>query len=393
MKINKFFEEILGVTLMNPRWSWGAVDPESNRVYLRVWDDQIKMDGGVEKVQVYWKHPRTGSPGFEERVEQLEAIENGAQGFGIVTTAVDPEPEGAREIKSFDEHTLLELGEISEDADGKYALITGRIPTSNLEQKRALTPAGKAILQSIVNQIRGGRFLPDDEQSFMGYGDVHKELGLEKRGSHWGNSLNAQGLGNLALWIRQKHLPALTGLIVDQTNFEPGDGYYHANNRPLNDRSWWMDQIRQAIAFDWSPYVDDDPTPTVEQLQSYTSAVIEGTVNTVSVEVRTRCEALRRRAKQFYRTADGKLKCEVCGWQKPDNRISGDIVELHHMRPLAGLPDQGVSLSMREAIESLVPLCPCCHRIAHSRIGGRSFSLKELKNIIPQYQAAPLARA
>lgn len=393
MKINQFFEEILGVTLRNPRWSWGAVDRENNRVYLRVWGDQIRTDGGVEKVQVYWKRPKTGSPGYEERVEQLEVMQNGAQGFGIVTTAVDPDTDGAREIKTFDEHTLLELGEISEDADGKYALVTGRIPVSSVEQTRVLTPVAKAILQLLVNQIRAGRFLPDDERSFMGHGDVHKKLGLEKRGPNWGNSLNAQGLGNLALWIRQKQLPALTGLIVDQTNFQPGDGYYRAYNRPLNDRAWWMDQIRQAIAFDWSPYVEDDPAPTIEQLKTYTSAVIEGTVNTVSVEVRARCEALRRRAKQFYRGADGKLKCEVCGWQKPDNRISGDIVELHHMRPLADLPEQGVSLSMREAIESLVPLCPCCHRIAHSRIGGGSFSLKELKSIIPKYQAPPLATA
>ena len=133
--------------------------------------------------------------------------------------------------------------------------------------------------------------------------------------------------------------------------------------------------------------VEDDPTPTADELSIFTTAVIEGTVNTVSVEVRTRCEALRRRATKFYRSADGKLRCEVCGWHKPDNRISGDIVELHHMRPLSDLPAAGTSLPIREAIESLVPLCPCCHRIAHSRIGGRSFSLKELKAIIPKYHA------
>src|ERR1035437_1896674 len=34
---------------------------------------------------------------------------------------------------------------------------------------------------------------------------------------------------------------------------------------------------------------------------------------------------------------------------------------------LTWLPDHGLSLTMREAIESLVPLCPCCHRIAHAR--------------------------
>jgi predicted HNH restriction endonuclease len=82
------------------------------------------------------------------------------------------------------------------------------------------------------------------------------------------------------------------------------------------------------------------------------------------------------------------LRCEVCGWFKSDNRISGDIVELHHMRPLAEAPDQGRRLSLAEAIRSLVPLCPTCHRIAHSRLGGGDFTLERLKEIIPEYAVA-----
>jgi hypothetical protein len=248
-----------------------------------------------------------------------------------------------------------------------------------------MTSEAKAILQSLVDQIRKGRFRPHNEETFMGYGEMHKELGLERKGPHWGNSLRMQGLGNLAEWLHQKGLPAVTGLIVDQTNFQPGDGYFEANNRPPNDREWWTQQIKQGIAFDWSAYVADDKIPTEEEIVSFARAVEEGTVNTISVQVRSRCEALRRRACQYYRSPDGKLRCEVCGWYKPDNRISGDIVELHHIRPLAKLPAEGAQLTMREAIESLAPLCPCCHRIAHSRIGGRAFKLEELKSIIPRY--------
>jgi predicted HNH restriction endonuclease len=175
---------------------------------------------------------------------------------------------------------------------------------------------------------------------------------------------------------------------VDQTNFRPGDGYFEVYGRPLNDRDWWAEQVRRAIAFDWSPYVDDDPTPTLAELLAFTRAVVEGAVTTVPVEVRSRCEALLKRARQYYRGADGKLRCEVCGWHKPDNRISGDIVELHHIRPLAELPSDGVRLTLRDAIQSLAPLCPCCHRIAHSRIGGRTFTLDELKTIIPKRPTA-----
>lgn len=388
MNINRFFQETLGVTLKNPRWSWGAVDAEANRVFLRVWEDQVQAGQKGEKVQVYWKERRTSSPGYDERLEQLEAIKKGAQGIGVIARAADPNTTGAREIASYQESPLLVLGEFSEDENGIYARIIDRVPTSKVARSRELTAEAKNILQLLVNLIREGRFLPKDEQSFMGYREVHDALGLAKQGPHWGNSLRFQGLADLAVWLRLNELPAATGLIVDQSSFEPGDGYYEVNGRPANDRAWWVEQVRQAIAYDWSPYVDDDTTPSVADLMAYSSAVIEGTLNTVSVEVRSRCEALRRRAKQYYRDVDGKLRCEICGWHKPDNRISGDIVELHHMRPLGKLPTDGMKLTMREAVESLVPLCPCCHRIAHSRIGGRSFTLDELRGIIPKHPTA-----
>lgn len=40
MSINRFFTHVLGAQLKNPRWSWGAGDTSTNRIYLRVWDDQ-----------------------------------------------------------------------------------------------------------------------------------------------------------------------------------------------------------------------------------------------------------------------------------------------------------------------------------------------------------------
>ncbi len=247
-----------------------------------------------------------------------------------------------------------------------------------------LTPEARAILQLLVNLIREGRFLPSDKESFMGYAEAHSALGIERKVVHWGKSLRMQGLEDLATWIRQNHLPAITGLIVDQTDFRPGEGYFEVYSRPFDDDDWWEDQVRQAITFDWSPYVEDDPIPTADDLLSFTRSIVEGTITTIPSEVRSRCEALRKRARQYYRDADGKLRCEVCGWQKPDNRISGDIVELHHIRPLAELPSDGIRLSLRDAIQSLAPLCPCCHRISHSRIGGRTFTLDELKSIIPR---------
>jgi hypothetical protein len=41
MKISEFLTAILGANLRNKRWFWGAVDPITNRVFLRVWKDGI----------------------------------------------------------------------------------------------------------------------------------------------------------------------------------------------------------------------------------------------------------------------------------------------------------------------------------------------------------------
>jgi hypothetical protein len=250
-----------------------------------------------------------------------------------------------------------------------------------------LTSEAKAILQLLVNFIRAGRFNPNDERSFIGYKELHDSLRLDRKVPHWGKSARLQGLEDLARWLHQADLPAITGLIVNRTNSQPGDGYFELFGRPDGDREWWAKQVRRSIAFDWSPYVNDDPTPTLDDLLAFTRAVVEGELSTVPVEVRSRCEALRTRARHYYRDADGLLRCEVCCWYKPDDRISGDIVELHHIRPLAELLPDGVRLTLNDAIQSLAPLCPCCHRIAHSHIGGRIFTLDELKTIIPRRTA------
>ena len=40
-KINDFFRNTLGANLTNPRWSWGAYNPDTNQLFLRVWEDDI----------------------------------------------------------------------------------------------------------------------------------------------------------------------------------------------------------------------------------------------------------------------------------------------------------------------------------------------------------------
>src|SRR5688500_6119459 len=112
MTISKFFEHTLHAKLSNKIWSWGAID-SSNRVFLRVWKDQIQRDAGGERVLVYWENPTIQSAGYPERRKHLDAMRSGAQAFGIVCIARQT-PNGGRKIVDFDSSRLLRLDALSE---------------------------------------------------------------------------------------------------------------------------------------------------------------------------------------------------------------------------------------------------------------------------------------
>lgn len=132
MGINRFFEDILGARRNHPVQSWGAINPDSKHVFLTVWQDQIKSDGSGERVQIYNKKSVSKSFGRPERLEHLEAIKNGAQGFGVVCIARDPHTATSRNIAYFETSPLLQLGDFTEDENHIYAHIVGRIPTNTL---------------------------------------------------------------------------------------------------------------------------------------------------------------------------------------------------------------------------------------------------------------------
>jgi hypothetical protein len=131
MGINTFFRDTLRAPVQNERWSWGARDHASNRIFLRVWTDQSYFDkDGREWVQVYWVPPRN-SHGDPERLGQIKAIQSGAEGFAILCTAVDTQSR-PRKIQSFDDQVVLRLGTFTKDGNGTYAEVIKRIPVSVL---------------------------------------------------------------------------------------------------------------------------------------------------------------------------------------------------------------------------------------------------------------------
>jgi putative restriction endonuclease len=155
MRINQFFEQTLGANLRNPRWSWGAIDPVFNRVFLRVWEHQIERHGKGKRVQIYWKHNPPGG-GLSERLNHIETIKAGAEGVGIVCQVVGPPARGPWRIKSFNESPLLRLGRLTEDKDLIYAEIGESIPLADLTRSRTAESTLEKDLRGIIQNRRLG---------------------------------------------------------------------------------------------------------------------------------------------------------------------------------------------------------------------------------------------
>src|SRR3954471_5598817 len=98
--ISAFFGNVLGAPLRNDRWSWGGINPRTEQLFLRVWEDERKVVDGLPCVLIQAKSWKTGSAGRPERARQIELMRNGMQAYGVVCVAHDVNAP-RRTIRSF----------------------------------------------------------------------------------------------------------------------------------------------------------------------------------------------------------------------------------------------------------------------------------------------------
>jgi hypothetical protein len=82
--------EMRGVTLRNPRWSWGGIRSADGTVVLTIWANEIQPGNGVSRYML-WGPNRGGSqpwsdtPGGRERLEHCRlAVERGGEAEGVL---------------------------------------------------------------------------------------------------------------------------------------------------------------------------------------------------------------------------------------------------------------------------------------------------------------------
>ncbi|WP_159017619.1 HNH endonuclease [Cognatiluteimonas profundi] len=130
--INAFFRDSLGASLANNRWSWGGVDDERRRVFLRVWRDELRRVGDGDAIQVLRKAQTKGRQGWNERRKHIELMRSGYQAFGVICDRDDPD---AGVIRAFEAKSLVRLADVFETDDFVFARVIGHVAVIDLPGK------------------------------------------------------------------------------------------------------------------------------------------------------------------------------------------------------------------------------------------------------------------
>lgn len=120
------------------------------------------------------------------------------------------------------------------------------------------------LLNYLVEKAKNGNIIAGDPRTYLGYKEVLQGLGLRHIADTYGRSLEIQGLRELAEWIEQKKLPAITGLIIDKESSMPSKGYFdvYKKNRDT-DFQWWKEQIEASLSFNWIQYINSSNLETL----------------------------------------------------------------------------------------------------------------------------------
>ena len=172
----------------------------------------------------------------------------------------------------------------------------------------------------------------------------------------------------------------------EYTTFE--DGVYSITNQGeayLNTRIGELDYLfSQNFKYDDVIETVDNITDEKKKVLLYDETLVsEGGINTKPSKVRERSKLLRDKANEHYSLPDGRILCEVCGFDF--STVYGEwgkgFTEIHHEKPICQYDENGTEVFISEAIKYVKPLCANCHRMIH-RKKNHAITIDELKKII-----------
>jgi hypothetical protein len=206
------------------------------------------------------------------------------------------------------------------------------------------------LLRELAVRVGSGDIVAGRPQTYPRYGEISDALGLAPHPRGPGVALKHEGLEDLAEWILHHRFPAITGIVIDGTQLQPSAAYYRLYGRNEFDFSWWEEQIRESIAFDWKPHYLQAEAEVLPPSATPKAADImrpERAKTTTYRILRDTGLALDIKRRHSHR-------CQICGMtmELPDGSF---YAEAHHIQPL-GEPHCGPDIE-----GNIVCVCPNDH--------------------------------
>ncbi len=109
----------------------------------------------------------------------------------------------------------------------------------------------------------------------------------------------------------------------------------------------------------------------------------EGKIKSTNSKIKSRSEKLRKAAIDYYKDANGHLRCQVCGFdfEETYGELGKEYIQIHHEHPVCQYDDEGVTEFIKDAIKNVKPLCANCHCMIH-RYKKNQLTIEQLKILL-----------
>ena len=181
-------------------------------------------------------------------------------------------------------------------------------------------------------------------------------------------------LGLIQEACKSLSLPNLPVMVVDQKTLRPAKGWYDEFDQLYPDLAG-LDEVEKRVkarsdvlaCADWGPLLERYGHDSQLALPSMLGEPAFGTYveGARIASFRLREESKRNPiARQKCLEAKG-AKCVICGFDSAERYGIPGIIDVHHLHPLSDGNERET-----DPETDLVPVCPNCHRIIHSREGN-----------------------
>jgi len=219
IKTKEFFEKRLNAPLVNQGWSWGSYDKANYRIFLRIHEENIQPDAIQPKRALLFdpSWADSTSPGAPERLTHIQALRDGAVGYGVVYSTFFA---GDRwKTKDFDHRFLLKLGKVKAVGDQIFAAVLAKLPVNQIVEVSLDNAEGTDIGEIIKTSAS-----VTDRQALV-MARIGQGLFRERVLKHWGYRCAVTGCA-IQQAIRASHIKPWS----ESTNEERLDAF---NGLPL----------------------------------------------------------------------------------------------------------------------------------------------------------------